>query len=81
MGSKAYDGTIRGREYHFRMSIGGLQSCPRIHRRLYLLVDALEGSESNVERGDVSQVNWWMGLIHLFYKTECIKPKRVLTTF
>lgn len=63
LGGKAHDGTIWRGEYHLRMPIGWLQGRPRVYRRLHLLVDALQGSESDVERGDVPQADRWMGLI------------------
>lgn len=63
LGGEAHDGTVRGGEYYLRVPIGRLQSRPRVYRRLHLLVDALQGSESDVERGNVPQTNWWMGLI------------------
>lgn len=62
LGGETHDGPIRRGEYNFRVSIGRLQSSARIHWRLHFLVDALQGSQPDVERRDVSQTHRGLGL-------------------
>ena len=62
LGGEAYDGAIRGGKHNFRVSVGRLQGRARIHRWLHILVDAIEGGESDVKRRDVPQAHRRLGL-------------------
>lgn len=63
LGSEAHDGTVRRRKYHLQLSLGRLQGDPRVHRWIYLLVDALERSQSDAQRRAVPQAHRGLGLV------------------
>lgn len=64
LGDQTHDGTIRGRQHHLLSAIGRLQSGSRVHRRLHILVDALQGRQPDAQRRVVPQTHRWMDVKH-----------------
>lgn len=60
LGSEAHDGAVRRGQHNIRLSVGRLQGHTRIHRRLHILVDAVQRGEPIAERGAVPQIDRWL---------------------
>jgi hypothetical protein len=57
LGGEAHDDPVRGGQHHVQLFVGGLQSGPRVHRRVHFLVDEVEGRESDFERRALPQTD------------------------
>lgn len=62
LGGEEADRRVRRREARIRVPECRLQGAPRVHRRLHLPVDALEGAQPNAERKSIPQTDKWMDL-------------------
>lgn len=62
LGSQAHDDPARGRKHHLLLPLQRLQGRARVHRRLHLHVDAIEGKQPNAKRRDVPQAHRRMEL-------------------
>lgn len=58
-----HDDSIPGRQHHVLLPVRRLQGRPRVHRRLHLHVDAIQGDQPNTKRGTVPQIDRRLGLI------------------
>lgn len=63
LGSETHDGAVRRGQHNIRLSVGRLQGDTRVHRRLHILVDALQRGEPDAERGAVPQIDRWLVII------------------
>lgn len=57
LGNKTHDGAIRGGQHHILRAVGRLQGGARIHRRVHIPLDALQGRQPDPGRGVVPQTH------------------------
>lgn len=70
LGSETHDGPVRRGQHNIRLPVGRLQSDTRVHRRLHILVDAVQGSEPDAERGAVPQADRWLVITVFVLNTD-----------